>query len=88
MEIHPMYLMMPAAIACSMAFHMPVGTPPNAIVAGVANIRTGTMVTTLPLYNTYIRKHNMYIYSFYCNLLIFIVIVLVQKFYTIFFKLL
>lgn len=43
MEIHPMYLMMPAAIACSMAFHMPVGTPPNAIVAGVANIRTGTM---------------------------------------------
>ncbi|XP_077298814.1 tricarboxylate transporter protein I'm not dead yet isoform X2 [Arctopsyche grandis] len=45
-NLHPMYLMLPAAIACSMAFHMPVGTPPNAIVAGIANIGTGTMAIT------------------------------------------
>lgn len=36
--------MLPAGIACSMAFHLPVGTPPNAVVAGFANIRTKDMV--------------------------------------------
>lgn len=41
--VHPLYLMFPAALSCSMAFHMPVGTPPNAIVAGVANIPTSQM---------------------------------------------
>lgn len=43
-EIHPLYLMLPAAISCSMAFHMPVGTPPNAYVAGLVNIETKDMV--------------------------------------------
>ncbi|XP_070493617.1 protein I'm not dead yet-like [Chironomus tepperi] len=42
-RIHPMMLMYPAALSCCFAFHMPVGTPPNAIVAGVANIRTKDM---------------------------------------------
>jgi solute carrier family 13 (sodium-dependent dicarboxylate transporter), member 2/3/5 len=40
---HPMLLMYPAALSCCFAFHMPVGTPPNAIVAGVGNIRTKEM---------------------------------------------
>lgn len=47
MEIHPLYLMFPAALSCSMAFHTPVGTPPNAIAAGVANIATKDMVSDL-----------------------------------------
>ncbi|KAG5682139.1 hypothetical protein PVAND_011513 [Polypedilum vanderplanki] len=41
--VHPMLLMYPAALSCCFAFHMPVGTPPNAIVAGVGNIRTKDM---------------------------------------------
>lgn len=43
-EMHPLYLMFPAALSCCMAFHMPVGTPPNAIVASVVHIRTKDMV--------------------------------------------
>ncbi|CAG9126114.1 unnamed protein product [Plutella xylostella] len=69
LNMDPRYLMIPATLACSMAFHMPVGTPPNAIVAGVAHIPTSKMaiggigpkiITTLiiwasyPLYGTYI----------------------------------
>ncbi|XP_037039079.1 protein I'm not dead yet isoform X2 [Bradysia coprophila] len=42
-EMHPLFLMFPAALSCCMAFHMPVGTPPNAIVAGVSHIRTKDM---------------------------------------------
>lgn len=43
-EVHPLYLMLPAAIMCSMAFHMPVGTPPNAIAADYINIKIKDMV--------------------------------------------
>ncbi|XP_031623653.1 protein I'm not dead yet-like [Contarinia nasturtii] len=38
MRVHPLYIMLPAAVSCSMAFHTPVGTPPNAFVTGLANI--------------------------------------------------
>ncbi|XP_023938051.2 protein I'm not dead yet [Bicyclus anynana] len=62
LHMDPRYLMIPATLACSMAFHMPVGTPPNAIVAGVAHIPTSKMaiggigpkiITTLIVWGAY-----------------------------------
>lgn len=42
--IDPLLLCIPAAIAASCAFMMPVATPPNAIVYGSGHIRIGQMV--------------------------------------------
>lgn len=43
-EIHPLLLMVPAAVAASCAFMMPVATPPNAIVFASGKIRIAQMV--------------------------------------------
>lgn len=43
-EVHPLLLMIPAAISASCAFMMPVATPPNAIVFGSGRIRIAQMV--------------------------------------------
>lgn len=41
---HPLFLMVPAALAASCGFMLPVATPPNAIVFGTRRIRTSEMV--------------------------------------------
>ena len=43
-KIHPLVLMVPAAVAASCAFMMPVATPPNAIVFASGRIRIADMV--------------------------------------------
>lgn len=43
-NLHPLLFMIPAAVAASCAFMMPVATPPNAIVFGSGRIKIAQMV--------------------------------------------
>jgi sodium-dependent dicarboxylate transporter 2/3/5 len=42
-QIHPLILMIPATISASMAFMLPVATPPNAIVFSSRRVRIAEM---------------------------------------------
>lgn len=42
--IDPMALLIPAALAATCAFMLPVGTPPNAIVFATGNVKISEMV--------------------------------------------
>ena len=44
--IHPYLLMIPATLAASFSFMMPIGTPPNAIVYGSGHIKMHQMMKT------------------------------------------
>jgi len=46
LKVHPLLLMLPATISASMAFMLPVATPPNAIVFSSRKISIGTMART------------------------------------------
>ncbi|NTV83306.1 MAG: SLC13/DASS family transporter, partial [Bacteroidales bacterium] len=45
-EINPLFLMLPATISASMAFMLPVATPPNAIIFGTNRLSIADMAKT------------------------------------------
>jgi sodium-dependent dicarboxylate transporter 2/3/5 len=51
LEVHPLLFAIPATISASMAFMMPVATPPNAVVFGSQRIRIAEMARTGILLN-------------------------------------
>jgi len=51
-KLNPLLLMIPATLAASMAFMLPVATPPNAIIFGTNRIRIIDMVKTGFMLNT------------------------------------
>lgn len=63
-NVHPLLLMVPAAMAANCAYMLPVGTPPNAIVFGTGRISIKKMASV----------------GFWVNLLSIVVIVLVVYF--------
>ncbi|KAK1337673.1 hypothetical protein QTO34_002306 [Cnephaeus nilssonii] len=51
LQVHPLYLMIPATVGCSYAFMLPVSTPPNSIAFASGHLLVKDMVRTGLLMN-------------------------------------
>ncbi|XP_012270744.1 protein I'm not dead yet [Orussus abietinus] len=72
-RIHPLYLMLPASLCCSFSFHLPAGTPPNAIACAAGHVKTkdiiiagiGPTVITLFIISGSFATWGTYIFDLY-----------------------
>lgn len=55
--LHPLYVMLPCTISASLAFMLPVATPPNAIAFSYGNLKVLDMVWLNPLYMSLSPSH-------------------------------
>ncbi|KAK3736453.1 hypothetical protein RRG08_010734 [Elysia crispata] len=44
LKVHPLYIMLPAAVSTSMAFMLPVATPPNSLIYSYGSIKISDMM--------------------------------------------
>lgn len=49
-KLHPLYVMLPCTICASLAFMLPVATPPNAIAFSYGNLKVMDMVRPMTLH--------------------------------------
>lgn len=69
-DVNPLYYMIPATIACSFAFMLPVATPPNAIAFGCGYvkvwdmIKAGAMLNVIAIVLLVVNVHTMGIWVF------------------------
>ncbi|OQV21719.1 Solute carrier family 13 member 2 [Hypsibius exemplaris] len=69
-DVNPLYFMIPATIACSFAFMLPVATPPNAIAFGCGYvkvwdmIKAGAMLNIIAIFLLVVNVHTMGVWVF------------------------